>query len=64
MVFKKRDRVVSALARGILSGVPVDQRKLDYERGFWDGAASVLNRPDNAQAEFDKALKRLEEGTA
>lgn len=63
VVTKKRDKTVEAVARAILAGVPFDQRRIDYERGYWDGAMHVLNRPENAVNEFEKALKRLEEGT-
>lgn len=60
VIEKKRDKVVGLLSTTILAGQALDQRKLDYERGFWDGATSVVNRPDNAEAEFNAALKRLE----
>lgn len=60
VVEKKRDKVVGLLAKSILRGEVRDQREIDYERGFWDGATSVINRPENAEAEFNAALKRLD----
>lgn len=62
VIEKKRDAVVEALARSILAGNEVDQVKLARTQGFWEGAMHVLNRPENAEREFDLALKRLEEG--
>ena len=62
VIEKKRDKMVGLLSKSILGGKAVDQRVLDYERGFWDGAMSVVNRPDNAEVELNAALKRLEEG--
>lgn len=62
VVEKKRDRVVETLARGILAGAEIDPVKIAYERGYWDGASHVLNRPENAEQAFLKALERLEEG--
>ena len=46
-----------------MAGGEVDEKKLAYERGFWQGAMHVLNRPENAEELFTKALKRLEEGS-
>jgi exonuclease VII small subunit len=55
--------MVGLLSTSILRGQAIDQRKLDYERGFWDGAKHVVTRPENAEAELESSLKRLEEGT-
>lgn len=59
VVEKKRDLVFSVMAKSLLAGVQLDEVKLAYERGFWQGATHVLNRPDNAEKALDEALKRL-----
>jgi hypothetical protein len=62
VVEKKRDLVAGTLVRALLAGTEINQRRLDYERGYWDGAMHIVNRPENAEAELVKALKRLEAG--
>jgi glycine cleavage system regulatory protein len=64
VIEKKRDSIVEALARAILAGGEVDPVKLARTQGFYEGAMHVLNRPENAEAAFHKALKRLEEDTS
>lgn len=63
VVEKKRDKLVELLADAILSEKALDQRKVDYLRGFSDGSMSVVQRPENAERDFNDALKRLAEGS-
>lgn len=62
---KAREQAERRLAREMLSGgetkEPVDQRKIDYRRGFLRGAQAVLDQPELAQHAFEKALET--EGT-
>jgi len=50
------------LARQIAAGgkdaAPLDQRELDYQRGFLRGAQAVLDTPDNAIEALEKALQK------
>lgn len=41
---------------------PLNQREIDYQRGFLRGAAAVLAAPDNAVAELEKLLAREQKG--
>lgn len=61
MVTKKRDRMAEGLAKQILATGQVDANRVLYEKAFWDGAMSVLTRPENVEAEFNRLLKRLAE---
>lgn len=63
IVGKKRDKLLGVLTAAILSGQLIDQRKIDYMRGWSDGAMSVVERPENAEAEFASVLKRLDKET-
>lgn len=56
---KKKDREIEMMSRLLLAGGTIDQRRLDYERGFWDGVEAILKRPENAEKRFQAALSRL-----
>lgn len=60
-----REKAERKLSREMLSGgelvAPVDQRKVDYRRGFLRGCQAVLDHPELAQHAFEKALET--EGT-
>lgn len=61
---KRKDAYVSKIARGLTAGgidaKPIDQREIDYTRGFIRGAQAVLDTPDNALKALEEALR--EEG--
>lgn len=46
-VESERERYISNLARLLATGIkgdPVDQRELDYKRGFWNGAIYAVTQ--------------------
>lgn len=59
-----RDRYERKLAREMLAGGEdtgtVDQRKVDYRRGFLRGCQAVLDHPELAARMFEKALQTEE----
>jgi hypothetical protein len=65
-----REAYVRALATGLMKQPgPVDQREIDYKRGFWQGAIwATLVLPQQAAAALDKQRKAddavVEEATA
>lgn len=63
----KRDRLSQLVAKDIVSGEPIDQRKLDYLRGWAAATEHLLAVPENAESALETALKKarqLEELTA
>lgn len=56
---KKREKDSERLTRTIFAGGVVDQRVLDYERGFWNGVGAILSNPENAERAFHTAFSRL-----
>lgn len=51
---EQREEYFLSIARRIAKGDPIDQRELDYKRGFYVGAVQALEEPDKA----DKSLER------
>jgi hypothetical protein len=43
-----------------MRGREVEQRKLDYNRGIFDGVKQLLEQPDKAEAALARALERIE----
>jgi hypothetical protein len=41
-----------------MSGEAVDQRKLDFLRGYWAGAEYLIANPEQAESTFESALKQ------
>jgi hypothetical protein len=37
------------IGRSVMAGDEIDQRKVDYERGYWDGVNAVLATPGSAE---------------
>lgn len=53
-----RDRYYANLAREIgKSTQPVNQRELDYKRGFWEGAFWITMLPGRADHDLEEVLK-------
>lgn len=46
------------LARRLMAGEVVDQREIDYQRGFIRGALEVIERPEQAIADLELAARR------
>ena len=45
------------LMRRVMSPHPVDQREIDFHRGFWTGCMWLLNCPDSSERSLQKALR-------
>ena len=62
---KARAVAEERMAREMFSGgedkTPLDQRKIDYRRGFLRGVQSVLDAPGNADTAFRKAMERIDD---
>lgn len=55
-------RLARKLLAGGISATPVDQRELDYQRGFFSGAEWILKNPEQAESSFAQALERMTNG--
>lgn len=59
----KRSQFMARKTRELISGGihadPVNQREIDYQRGFFAGAEWILNNPEMAEATLKKALERM-----
>lgn len=51
----------STVTQQLMRGREINQRKLDYNRGVFDGVKQLLGQPDKAQAVLRKAIERLSE---
>jgi hypothetical protein len=57
----KRERYFRNLAHELIHGKEeVDQRKLDFYRGFWAGVFYLLANPEQAEREFERAAEKAE----
>jgi len=61
---KVKDTYVNGQARKLTSGglkaEPLDQRAIDYQRGFFRGCEYILSLPGNAELSLNAALKKQE----
>lgn len=57
-----REEYFENLARGLaVQSAPLDQRELDYKRGFWQGALFATQRlPKLKAAEWDRIVAESE----
>ena len=56
---RKRERLMKKAVHDYLErGQPVDQRHLDYLRGFFAGCDWILKNPDLAEKSVEEALSR------
>ena len=59
---KRKEAHVTKIARDLAAGgidaKPIDQRHIDYTRGFLRGAQAVLDTPGNALAALEEALRK------
>jgi len=51
-------RLARKLTSGGISASPLDQREVDYQRGFFSGAEWILRNPEQAESSFAQALER------
>jgi hypothetical protein len=58
-----REKYYTNLARGLaVQAAPLDQREIDYKRGFWQGAMYVARRlPKSMAADWDKMVAAANE---
>jgi len=58
-----REKYFQNLARGLASNAaPLDQRELDYKRGFWAGAMYVTHRlPKQMAKDWEDLVRAAEE---
>lgn len=60
---KAREAAERRMARDMFSGgegaKPLDQRQVDYRRGFLRGVQAVLDAPGDADTAFKKAMERM-----
>lgn len=49
----------STVTRQLMQGREINQRKLDFNRGMFEGVKQLLAQPDKAEAVLGKALERL-----
>ena len=54
---KKREQL-AALSRKIMSTQPLDQREVDFNRGFWTGISWILDNPEASNTQLKKALAK------
>lgn len=59
-----REKYYDNLARGLAANPkPLDQREIDYKRGFWQGAMYVARRlPKQLAKDWEQILAEIEEG--
>lgn len=62
---ERREAFEHTLGRRLLVGGleadPVNQRQIDYQRGYWRGVRDILDSPKRAQEALADALKRMED---
>ena len=62
---KAREKAELRLARQMYRGgeghPEIDQREIDYQRGFWRGVQAVLDQPEYAGRAFVQAMERTKE---
>ena len=60
-VFEAAEKTYYAnVTRQLMQGREINQRKLDYNRGVFDGVKQLLSQPDKAESVLKSALERLE----
>ncbi|MET0957050.1 MAG: hypothetical protein ABWZ18_00945 [Solirubrobacterales bacterium] len=57
---KAKEKVVERYVKVALAGGNLEQRQLDYDRGYWDGIAALLSQPERAQQQLENSLAELE----
>jgi hypothetical protein len=57
---RAKEKVMSAHVRALMRGDTLDQRQMDYDRGYWDGVEAVLHQPDRIEQELEATLRQLQ----
>lgn len=52
-----KSRFLGNIARRLMSGQEVSQREIDFHRGFYAGAQWIIERPEEAEANLEKAAR-------
>lgn len=52
-----KDRYFASIARRLMSGAKVDQREVDYMRGFYFGARWIIEHPEEAEKSLERAAR-------
>ena len=56
------DKIAREIVAGGPDAEPVNQREADYIRGFFKGVQAVLDTPDAAVRQLEKALRKEQDG--
>lgn len=54
----QRDKFFLGMAKRLMSHAVIDQREIDYFRGYYDGAKDLLDRPQQVVESLEVAAKR------
>lgn len=54
-----KKKVLDQHLKALMRGAALNQRQMDYDRGYWDGVAQVLEAPWSALQAYEKALERV-----
>lgn len=54
----KEDKLLASLTRRLMAGEVVSQREIDWYRGFFAGAKTVLEQPEKADANLESAARQ------
>lgn len=57
-VKEDRARFMGAIARRLMAGEKVDQREIDFHRGFYYGALWILGHPEEAEKSLERAARQ------
>lgn len=53
----EQEGFLARLARRLMAGEGVDQREIDYYRGYYQGALDTVERPEKAEENLEKAAR-------
>lgn len=55
---QKKDSFLLDIAKAMMRGDVVDQRQIDFERGYYQGALETVERPEKAWENLEGAARR------
>lgn len=58
---RQKERHLKKVAGELMGTALIDQREIDYYRGFWAGCGWLLNTAENAEDALEKALNRAKQ---
>jgi len=56
-ILEYQDGAMSVIARRLMSGEVVDQREIDFMRGFAEGALVIVEMPEEAEKSLERAAQ-------